>query len=86
MEWAALDGEVVALDMEDSLCLEVNRSGSLLWEALQAGATRSELVQMLVARYAVDHAVAERDVDSFIDFLRARGLVVTADQEDRQEP
>lgn len=75
LEWRAVDGEVVALDVSTSEYLAINASGRLMWEALARGATRDGLVTLLVDEYALDPTTAERDADVFIAELRRRGLL-----------
>ena len=65
----------MALDQRDSMYLGVNRTGALLFPALQAGATREELAARLVQEFGLDPEVAQRDVDSFVDALAAQGLL-----------
>ena len=45
---------------------------AVLWPALLEGATREELVDRLVAKYGLDQADAERDVDMFVKALDIR--------------
>lgn len=75
LHWLEADGEVVALDEASLVYLNANASGATLWRALEAGATREELVHRLLAEYDVEEAVAEADVDSFVAELDARGLL-----------
>jgi hypothetical protein len=78
LEWRAVEGEIVALDLPRSTYLAANRTGSLLWEALARGTTREELVEALSREYSLEREAAERDVDAFVADLRDRGLVELA--------
>jgi Coenzyme PQQ synthesis protein D (PqqD) len=75
IEWREIDGEVVALDLERSVYVAVNRSGAVLWPALVEGAEREHLVEMLEQEFAIDRDAAERDVDEFIGALRKQALL-----------
>ena len=75
LEWRAVDGEVVALDVRTSEYLAINVSGRLMWEALARGATRDGLVRLLIDEYALDPTNAERDAELFIAELRRRDLL-----------
>jgi hypothetical protein len=75
LSWRELDGEVIAVDLEDSLYLTANESGTILWSALAHGATRDDLVGALVGAYGVARAQAEVDVDEFLADAEARGLL-----------
>lgn len=77
VEWREVDGEVIALERERAEYLGVNRSGTLLWRALEAGADQSQLADLLVRSYGVSAEAARADVSSFVGQLRARGLLRT---------
>ena len=75
LEWRAVEGEVVALDVDASQYLAINETGRLLWEALAAGATQDELTQLLMAGAGIDRAIAARDAEAFVAALDRRGLL-----------
>ena len=51
--------------------LNLNETGALLWKTLEQGADREQLVDALLAEYAVDRGTAAEDVDEFIEKLKA---------------
>jgi hypothetical protein len=73
--WQELDGHVVVLDLRASVYLEINASGAVLFPLLVTGTDESRLVQALQTEYAVSWEVAQRDVRSFVDILKRRGLL-----------
>lgn len=73
--WRAEDGETVVLDLDRAWYLGLNRSGTLLWNALADGTDRAALVDLLRQQYQLDAATAERDVDAFVAECRRRGLL-----------
>ena len=75
LDWRVIDDEVVMLDAEQSQYLATNASGTLLWQTLQEGATRSQLVELLVSSYGISAEQAAADSDAFLDELRARELL-----------
>jgi len=75
LEWREIEGEIVLLDGEAAEYVAVNRTGTVLWPRLQAGATREELAARLVESFDVDEATAARDVDVFVQVLCGRGLL-----------
>lgn len=79
LTWLEIEGEIVALDQRSSTYLSVNRAGAALWPALQAGATRQELVTRLVERFGLDEASAGRDVDAFVAALDGQDLLARSD-------
>lgn len=74
--WREFEGEVLALDMNESVYLRLNGSGALLWRRLEHGATRDELVDALTEAYPIDRERAAADVDDFVAACRTRGLVL----------
>jgi hypothetical protein len=78
LEWRAVEGEVVALDVEASQYLAINATGRGLWEALASGATRAELADLLATEHGVHRASAVRDAEAFLAALERRGLLERA--------
>lgn len=75
LEWRAIQGEVVALDLESSEYLHVNRTGADLWALLASGTTRDGLRQHLVDKYGLEPDAAAKDVDAFLDALTSKDLL-----------
>lgn len=73
--WRELDGEVVALDLDSSGYLKVNRSGTRLWPLIAEGTTEAQLVGELVDRYELDPDRALADVTAFLVDLGAHALM-----------
>ncbi len=51
LEWREIDGEVVALDGQQSEYLGVNRAGAALWPLLAGGTTREVLIDQLAQQF-----------------------------------
>lgn len=75
VEWRAIEGEVVALDLKAAEYLGVNPSGAVLWPLLAHGAHREELVQALTTRFGIDRQRAAEDVEAFLAVLREKDLL-----------
>jgi len=75
LQWRAVEGEVVALDLRGSQYLGVTPSGAALWDMLAAGTTRDALIEHLATTYDLDRAVAADHADAFLDQLRAQDLI-----------
>jgi hypothetical protein len=75
LDWREVEGQVVVLDRAGSVYLAVNGSGTVLWPAIVEGATRSQLVQLLMHNFDIEATRAERDVDAFVASLAERGLL-----------
>lgn len=63
--------------------ITLNGSGKLLWEALSKGATKDELVSLMLATYDVERDIASADVDKFINKLLEADII---DEEDADAP
>lgn len=50
--------------------IALSESGGLLYEKLQSGCTREDLIAALTAEYEVTEAVAAEDTDAFLDQMR----------------
>ena len=55
--------------------LSINESGVELWELLEKGKSREEMVTYLTDNYEVDRDQASADVDEFIDTLAKAGCI-----------
>ena len=55
--------------------IKLSESGAFLWEQLENGCDREELVARLLDEYQVDEATAKADVDRFIGRLNEVGLL-----------
>ncbi len=75
VEWREIDGELVGLQTATSTYFSVNATGTILWRRLADGTTRAGLVAALRERFALPQATAERDVERFLEAVRACGLL-----------
>ena len=78
-DWRELKGEIVALDLSQSEYFAVNRTGTVLWHELARGATRRDLTELMVARFALSEDAAAADVERFVAELERRRLLVADD-------
>ena len=74
--WRRVGDELVVLDLVASAYLSVNDTGAAVWELLDRGSPRVDLVAALLEAFEVDEATAASDVDEFIADLSGRGLLV----------
>lgn len=73
--WRRIEGETVLLDLESSLYLGINDTGSVLWPVMVRGTDRGELVDLLVSTDGVEESRAATDVDAFVEACRSRRLL-----------
>ena len=55
--------------------INLNQTGAFLWELLQKGAEKEDLVKELLEEYEVDEQTASKDVDIFIERLQQANLI-----------
>ena len=55
--------------------IKLSETGAFLWELLEKGADREELIARLLDEYLVDEEVAAADVDRFIERLKEVDLL-----------
>lgn len=71
-------GSVVVLptgeDLDMNMMITLNGTGRFLWEKLETGAEEEELVQSMLAEYAVDEATARAHIAAFCAKLRENGF------------
>ncbi len=75
MAWRVYDGEAVVLSPDDSILNTLNAVGTLIWEAADGRTPVSAIVARISEEFDVESERAERDVATFIEKLRQRGLL-----------
>lgn len=75
-----VDGEVIAIDLDNGSYYSLAGSGPVIWRLLAGGASEAELCKALAARFGESEAIAG-DVSALLEQLRENGLIVAADEE-----
>ncbi len=70
-----LTGEAVLLDLGEGQYYGLDEIGTVIWVALEAGATVGELVRHVVDNYEVAEETARADVDALLTHLLERKLI-----------
>jgi hypothetical protein len=73
-----LDDETVVLDAREGRYVALNRTATVLWEALHEPATVGGLAEHLARECGIDRDRALADVRAFVEGLAARNLVTLA--------
>lgn len=72
-------GDIVVIPSGDTLDLNMmitlNETGRFLWELLEKGAEKEDLVQALTQEYEVSHEDAKAHIDAFVARLNENGLL-----------
>ncbi len=78
--WRIVDGEAVIVHATTSAYYGLNATGTHVWESIAASPMTLEEVSALVSgRYGLPESDVRTDVESFLDRLRAEGLLMEAE-------
>jgi hypothetical protein len=72
------DGVTILLDLRREVYLDTADVGSVVWQAIERGATLGEIEEEVTRHYDVPADVVRADIDYFIRDLLRRRLVVRA--------
>jgi hypothetical protein len=73
---AELDGEVCLFNPENAEYLNLNSTGSSIWNLLDAPAELDELISTLQERYAVDADTCRSETEAFVAEALKRGMLM----------
>jgi hypothetical protein len=74
--WRELEGEIVALDTDQSVYFSIGGFGTTLWPALVTGASKQDLVGEITSAFdGVPAEQAAADVEDFLTSLSDLGLI-----------
>ncbi|WP_299645810.1 PqqD family protein [Sphingomonas bacterium] len=71
----AIDGDMVALDIENGACFGFNATATRIWALLDTPMPIAAVVDHLVGEFAVDRARCRDEVTALLRQLEGRGLV-----------
>lgn len=72
---AELDGEICLFHPTNAEYLNLNATGSAIWNLLETPMPREQLLACLLERFAVEPAICQRDTDAFLAEAIARGML-----------
>ena len=55
--------------------ITINKTGAALWEVLEKGGEKEDLVRVLTDRFEVTEEEAKTDVEEFLDQLKAQNFL-----------
>lgn len=73
---AELDGEVCLFNPQSAVYLNLNSTGSNIWNLLEAPTALDELIRNLQARYAVDADICRSETESFVSEALEKGMLL----------
>ena len=71
-----VQGRLVAVDLETGDYHVLNAVGALIWQGMEKQQNRQDIVRTITSSFAVTTEKAASDVDTFLDDLKSRGLVL----------
>lgn len=75
---AEVDGELVALHVENGTCYGFNGTATRIWQMVEEPKRLSELRDALMAEFEVDAETCEQDLRALLRELESDGLVDVA--------
>jgi Coenzyme PQQ synthesis protein D (PqqD) len=64
----------VLIRLRTNRIYELNDTGARIWDLIQAGSTREQLIERLLTEFDVEHERLTEAVDTFLGELRVDGL------------
>ena len=55
--------------------ITINETGVFLWNYLKEGASKEELVEIMLKEYEIGKDVVEKDIDEFIEVLKTNNIL-----------
>ena len=55
--------------------VRLNSTGAFLWEKIEKGSEKEELLSALLAQYGIDEETARKDLDGFLNILIENGIL-----------
>ena len=75
----AIKDEVIMIDFESGNYYSLEGSGSLIWDLIVQGASRTTILAHVRAHYDIDGADLEASVDAFLNDLLGENLIFAVD-------
>lgn len=72
------NGEAMMLDVESETYFGLNEVGTRMVDILGSNGSFDEAMKVLLGEYEVDQAELRPDMESLVESLQARGLIVVA--------
>ena len=70
-----VDGETVLLDLASESFFGLDEVSTRIWQLLQAGQGRAEVIDTLLDEYDVERDVLEKDISGLLSRLSEAGLI-----------
>ncbi len=77
--WRTFEDQGVILDLDSGKVLGLNGVAARIWELLEQPTTADEIAKEISSEYSITLGEAGRDAGEFLDSLREKGLLVSAE-------
>jgi hypothetical protein len=76
-----LDGEMMIMSARDARLFNLNRVGTIIWQAADGATTLNEIIsQRICGEYDVEPDQALQDAEAFVRELAEHGIMLLSDQ------
>jgi hypothetical protein len=75
LTWQEIDGELVILDLKNSVYLTTNAAGAVITKLLTEERTVDQLSEALVDEFGIEKDLARRDIEAFVKQLKEKRLL-----------
>ena len=75
-----VDGEVIAIDLDNGSYYSLAGSGPAIWELLERGASEAEVGAALLDRFDAEESAITTAVSALLGELRENGLIVASEE------
>ncbi len=83
LEWSEVGSEVVILDRAMGELLRLDHVAGFIWKQLNGQRSATEIAEMVARHFAVERAMAEKDVEKFLKKLVGLEIVEARTYDDR---
>jgi hypothetical protein len=81
-----VDGEVIAIDLDDGSYYSLAGSGPAIWELLGRGASEAEIGAALAERFEAERPEIDAAVSALLGQLQENGLIVAGEEGESATP
>ena len=73
--WQTIDGETIVINSESKTSFELNRIGSLVWNALDGKTTIGQIQQLICDEFEVPQETVEEDLFQLFEEMQKSQLI-----------
>ncbi len=66
---------MVLLSLATNTVFELNDTGARIWELLEAGTGKNQILEHLITEFEVEPVQMQKDLDTLLEELKSKGLI-----------